>query len=142
MNTATRTAVQYCLARGHTPLGIYNSFPGLLDDNVSELAWLKVDEWATRGGSELGTNRKTPSIDLPGVAKAMEKHGLQGLLVIGGFEAFSSVLELEKARVEHPIFDMPLLHLPATVSSYSPFQLVPISCCLRSVITFLYRNGH
>jgi 6-phosphofructokinase 1 len=115
MNTATRTAVQYCLARGHTPLGIYNSWSGLLDDHVSELAWLHVDEWATRGGSELGTSRKLPDIDLEGVAKAFEKHRISALLVIGGFEAFSSLLCLDKARKTYSAFDMPMVHIPATV---------------------------
>ncbi|KAG6892250.1 6-phosphofructokinase, alpha subunit, partial [Termitomyces sp. T159_Od127] len=68
MNAATRAAVRYCLQQGHTPLAIQNGFPGLLDDNVIELSWLGVDSWMARGGSELGTNRTLPSIDLGAVA--------------------------------------------------------------------------
>lgn len=115
MNTATRTAVQYCLARGHTPLGIYNSFPGLLDGHVSELEWLHVDEWTTRGGSDLGTSRKLPEMDLAGIAAAFEMHKLGALMIIGGFEAFSSLLQLEKGREAHPAFKIPMIHVPATV---------------------------
>lgn len=115
MNAATRTAVRFCLARGHTPLGVYNSFTGLLDGHVSELTWLRVDHWTTRGGSELGTNRKQPSENLAGVAEAFAKHRFDGLLVIGGFEAYTALVELQKARAQHPEFKIPIVHLPATV---------------------------
>ena len=133
MNAATRTAVQFCLARGHTPLGIYNSFAGLLVDHVTELTWLKCDEWSVRGGSELGTNRAQPSDDIEGIAKAIERNRIQGLLVIGGFEAFTALLEMEKARPNHPQYKIPLLHLPATVSLIvsSNLYLALLKICCR-----------
>jgi 6-phosphofructokinase 1 len=62
MNAATRAAVAYCLARGHTPVGLYNGFSGLIrhhDDkplgSVREISWLEADAWVSRGGSEIGT---------------------------------------------------------------------------------------
>lgn len=116
MNTATRAAVQYCLARGHTPLAIFNGFPGLLEGFVGEMSLMQVDEWTTRGGSELGTNRILPSTDIDGIAEAFINNGLDGLLVIGGFEAFLAIDELSKARAKFPSFRIPLLHLPATVN--------------------------
>lgn len=119
MNAATRTAVRFCLARGHTPLGIYNSFTGLLDGHVSELTWLRVDHWTTRGGSELGTNRKQPSENLEGVAMAFKQHKLDGLLVVGGFEAYTALVELQKGREKFEEFKIPLVHLPATVRLFS-----------------------
>ena len=64
MNAATRTAARYCLRQGHTPIAINNGFRGLLDDNLHELSWLGVDSWMARGGSELGTNRTLPDVDL------------------------------------------------------------------------------
>lgn len=124
MNAATRTAVQYCHARGHTPVGIFNGFPGLLEDYVDELSLMRVDEWTTRGGSELGTNRVTPSFDLQGVSDKINEHRLNGLLVIGGFEAFVAIKELAEARSNFPAFRMPLLHLPATVC----WTLLCVSC--------------
>jgi 6-phosphofructokinase 1 len=120
MNAATRTAARYCLSRGHTPLGIYNGWPGLLEDNVSELTWLRVDQWTVRGGSELGTNRKQPDIDLEGIAYKLEEHKIDALLVIGGFEAFSSLLDVEKARASYRKFKIPMIHLPATISNNVP----------------------
>lgn len=120
MNAATRTAARYCLSRGHKPLGIYNGWPGLLEDNVSELSWLRVDQWTTRGGSELGTNRKQPEIDLEGIAYKLEEHKIDALLVIGGFEAFTSLITLEKARANYRKFKIPMIHLPATISNNVP----------------------
>jgi 6-phosphofructokinase 1 len=120
MNAATRTAARYCLSRGHTPLGIYNGWPGLLKDNVSELTWLRVDQWTVRGGSELGTNRKQPEIDLEGIAYKLEEHKIDALLVIGGFEAFTSLITLEKARASYRKFKIPMIHLPATISNNVP----------------------
>lgn len=120
MNAATRQAVRYCLDRGHTPLGIYNGFEGLLDDNVVELSWLRVDNWTTRGGSELGTNRTLPNVDVGGVAAALQRHKIDALLLIGGFEAFSSVTMLEKERKAYPALHIPMVQIPATLSNNVP----------------------
>ncbi|RXK34722.1 6-phosphofructokinase [Tremella mesenterica] len=120
MNAATRQAVRFCHNRGHTALAIYNGFEGLLDDNVAELSWLRVDSWTTRGGSELGTNRTLPSVDMGEVASAFQRHGLDGLLLIGGFEAFNSLLLLEQNRANYPSFHIPMIHLPATLSNNVP----------------------
>lgn len=120
MNAATRTAVRYCLRQGHTPLAIHNGFRGLLDDNVHELSWLGVDSWMARGGSELGTNRTLPSIDLGAVAAKFQEHSLHALLMIGGFEAFNALLILEEGRKHYPAFHVPMVHLPATISNNVP----------------------
>lgn len=120
MNAATRQAVRFCHSRGHAPVAIYNGFEGLLDDNVSELSWLRVDSWTTRGGSELGTNRSLPSIDIGSVAAGFQRHSLDGLLIIGGFEAFHSVVLLSQNRSNYPAFQIPMIHLPATLSNNVP----------------------
>lgn len=120
MNAATRQMVRYCLSRGHTPIAVYNGFNGLLEDNVSELDWLRVDGWTTRGGSELGTNRTLPDADLGGVAAAFQKHRLDGFMLVGGFEAYNALLILDKARASYPSFHIPMVHLPATISNNVP----------------------
>lgn len=120
MNAATRQAVRYCLSRGHTPVAIYNGFNGLLQDNVSELDWLRVDGWTTRGGSELGTNRTLPDVNLGHVALQFQKYQFDGFLLIGGFEAYNSLAILEQARANYPSFHIPMVHLPATISNNVP----------------------
>ncbi|KAK2463408.1 hypothetical protein APHAL10511_004494 [Amanita phalloides] len=120
MNAATRAAVRYCLRQGHTPIAIHNGFRGLLDDHVNAMTWLGVDRWAVRGGSELGTNRVLPSADLGMVATKFQEYNLHGLMMIGGFEAFSALSILEEARKHYPAFHIPLVHLPATLSNNVP----------------------
>ncbi|CAK5268725.1 unnamed protein product [Mycena citricolor] len=120
MNAATRAAVRYCLHQGHTPLAIHNGFKGLLDDYLGELSWLGVDSWSARGGSELGTNRTLPSVDLGAVAAKFQQHSFDALMMIGGFEAFSSLQILEEARKHYPAFQIPMVHLPATLSNNVP----------------------
>ncbi|KXS17418.1 6-phosphofructokinase [Gonapodya prolifera JEL478] len=125
MNAATRSAVRLLLNRGHTPLGFSNGFQGLVDGDVKTLNWQDVNGWTTRGGSELGTNRVQPAplpefLELGLLAYSFQKWGLQALLVIGGFEGFTSVLNLSRARALYPAFCIPIIHLPATVSNNVP----------------------
>ncbi|KAF8127013.1 phosphofructokinase domain-containing protein [Boletus edulis] len=120
MNAATRTAVRYCIKQGHTPLAVSNGFRGLLDDNIHELSWLGVDAWTPRGGSELGTNRTLPDVDLGAVASRFQEHNLHALMLIGGFEAFNALLILNNARKLYPSFNVPMVHLPATISNNVP----------------------
>ena len=60
------------------------------------------DGWTMKGGSELGTNRTKPDEDLGLCAFNLQKFDVQGLFVIGGFEAYTALLKLEKARAAHP----------------------------------------
>ncbi|KAJ2782526.1 6-phosphofructokinase, alpha subunit [Coemansia javaensis] len=120
MNTATRSAVRLCLNRGHTPLGVYNGFPGLMRGEVAEITWLEVDSWTIAGGSRLGTNRDLPTAQMGAAAYQLQKHGIQALMVVGGFEAYRAVLELARARPQYPAFNIPIVVVPATVSNNVP----------------------
>ncbi|KAJ7104197.1 phosphofructokinase domain-containing protein [Mycena belliarum] len=120
MNAATRAAVRYCISQGHTPLAIHSGFRGLLDDDLGELSWLGVDSWMARGGSELGTNRTLPSVDLGAVAAKFQQHSFHALMMIGGFEAFNALQILEEGRKHYPAFHIPMVHLPATISNNVP----------------------
>lgn len=127
MNAATRAAVAYCLARGHTPIGIHNSFTGLCrhhDDkplgSVRDFTWLDVEGWVSKGGSEIGTNRTLPDEDMEQTAKCFELYKIDGLFFIGGFEAFAALSQLRKARVDYPAFNIPMALLPATISNNVP----------------------
>ncbi|KAJ1946103.1 6-phosphofructokinase, alpha subunit, partial [Linderina pennispora] len=120
MNTATRSAVRLCINRGHTPLGVYNGFPGLMRGEIHELDWLSVDTWTIAGGSKLGTNRDQPEPQLGAVAYQLQKHNIQALMVIGGFEAYTAVLSLTRNRNQYPAFNIPMVLIPATVSNNVP----------------------
>jgi 6-phosphofructokinase len=135
MNAATRIAARLCLNRGHVPLGIRNGFSGLVRDEIFTISWQEASKWQTKGGSELGTNRDHPQpshlgpkldehiknlIDLGLISYHLQKHNIQALMVIGGFEAFTALLTLERARKIYPAFCIPMVHLPATISNNVP----------------------
>ncbi|KAF9947221.1 6-phosphofructokinase, alpha subunit [Modicella reniformis] len=120
MNAAVRAAVRYARNRGHVPFGIQNGFPGLIAGLIKEMKWMDVDGWIAHGGSELGTNRDQPSLDLGMVSYQLQKFDIQSLILIGGFEAYTACLEMYNARNSYPAFCMPMVHIPATISNNVP----------------------
>jgi len=50
MNTVVRAAVRWGSDQGHTMLGIYNGFPGLIKGDLKELSWMDVSGWVGQGG--------------------------------------------------------------------------------------------
>lgn len=145
MNQATRAAVAYCLTRGHTPLAIHNGFPGLVRhhadkpiSSVREVQWLESDSWVNEGGSDIGTNRSLPSENMEGTAKCFELCKFDALFVIGGFEAFTAVSQLRKAREKYDAFKIPLIVLPATISNNVPGTEYSLGSdtCLNTLIDF------
>lgn len=145
MNAATQSAVAYCLARGHTPIAIHNGFPGLCrhhDDqplgSVRVIRWLDVDGWISTGGSEIGTNRGLPSVDIDATAYCFARYKFDALFIIGGFEAYTAISELRKARSEFPAFRIPMVLLPATVSNNVPGTEYSIGSdtCLNALVQF------
>lgn len=146
VNAATRAAVAYCLTRGHTPIAIHNGFAGFArhhDDKplgaVRPFDWLEVDSWASKGGSEIGMNREIPSesgMDL--VADLFKQYKFDGLLIIGGFEAFHALSQLRKAREQYPSLRIPMTLLPATISNNVPGTEYSIGSdtCLNELVRY------
>ncbi|KAI9315943.1 6-phosphofructokinase [Dichotomocladium elegans] len=122
MNAATRTAVRGALNRGHTPIAVYNGFPGLVRGSLEKLSWISVDGWTSHGGSELGTNRHVPGVDVDMgmVAYQIQKNNIQALMIVGGFEAFAALTKLDEAREKYPSLNIPVCLIPATVSNNVP----------------------
>jgi 6-phosphofructokinase 1 len=120
MNMATRIATRVAIDRGHEVLGVCDGFVGLINGEVKPLGRMTVDEWANLGGSELGTNRSLPDVDLGLVAFRLQQFKIDALLVVGGYEAFMSVVQLCQARKNYPAFCIPMVCLPATISNNVP----------------------
>ncbi|MFV1958723.1 MAG: 6-phosphofructokinase, partial [Planctomycetota bacterium] len=64
--------------------------------------------------------------DLHGIARTMEAHGIQGLLVIGGLEGYEAAWTLWEERENFAAFDMPILCLPASIDNNLPGSEVSI----------------
>lgn len=128
MNAAIRAGVAYCLSRGHEPMAIHNGFAGFARHHgdkplgaVRAFNWLEVDGWASKGGSEIGTNRELPSESgMEHIANLIEQYRFDGLFIVGGFEAYHAISQLRKARDEYPSLCIPIALLPATISNNVP----------------------
>jgi 6-phosphofructokinase 1 len=121
MNTAVRAAVRLGLDHGHIMLGVEYGFKGLIAGEIKELDWMSVNGWATRGGAELGTNRVVPEgSDFYTIARNIEDHQLDGLLIIGGWTGYQSAHALFSRRASFPAFNIPIVCLPASIDNDLP----------------------
>ncbi len=121
MNNAVRAAVRIGIDHGHEMYGIENGFQGLIEGKIHPMDWMSVDGWAPRGGSELGTNRVQPSEeDLPKIAENLRTHGINGLLMIGGWDGYTAAYSLYDRRREFPEFNIPIICLPTTINNNLP----------------------
>ncbi|MFW6343681.1 MAG: 6-phosphofructokinase [Sediminispirochaetaceae bacterium] len=121
MNNAVRAAVRIGIDHGDTMYGVENGFQGLIEGSFLPMDWMSVDGWAPRGGSELGTNRIKPQEeDFPKIAAQLKKHGIDGLLVIGGWDGYTAAYSLYNKRREFPEFNIPIMCLPATINNNLP----------------------
>lgn len=121
MNSAARVAVRLGIDQGLTVLGVRGGFPGLMDGDIRELRWSDVEGWVGEGGAELGTLRPVPTAQqLYSVGRAIEKHDIDALLVIGGYNAYMSVQRMFAERERYPAFEIPMVLVPATIDNNLP----------------------
>lgn len=121
MNQAVRAAVRLGIDKGHTMLGVYNGFQGLIDGDIHEFNWMTVNGWMNTGGAELGTNRRIPTgPDFYGMARHFDEHQIDGLLVIGGWSGYEAALTVYQQRHNFRAFNIPVVCLPATIDNDLP----------------------
>ena len=121
MNTAVRAAIRLGLDMGHIMLGVHNGFEGMVEGEVEAMDWMSVSGWASRGGSMLGTTRRVPKgRDLYAIARVIEDHHIDALLMIGGWNAYESAFTLLKERPNFPSFNIPMVCLPASINNNLP----------------------
>lgn len=121
MNTAVRATVRLGLDRGHMMFGVQSGFRGLIQGRIEEFNWMSVNGWATVGGSILGSNRHIPeNSDFYAIARNIEEHDLQALLIFGGFAGYQAALRLYQQRHIFPAFNIPIVCLPATIDNDVP----------------------
>ncbi len=121
MNTAVRTAVRLGTDKGHIMLGVQNGIRGLVAGDIREMDWMSVSGWASRGGSELGTNRTLPEgSDFYAIARTLEEYKIDGLLMFGGWTVYESVLELMENRHTFTANNIPIVCVPASINNNLP----------------------
>ncbi|XP_063997198.1 ATP-dependent 6-phosphofructokinase, muscle type isoform X4 [Pogoniulus pusillus] len=120
MNAAVRSTVRIGLIHGHRMLAVHDGFEGLAHGQVEDISWEKVGSWIGLGGSKLGTKRTLPKKHFEEISNNISKFGIHGLVIIGGFEAFTGSLELMEGRTKFEELCIPLCIIPATVSNNVP----------------------
>uniref|UniRef100_A0A3Q3BFY8 ATP-dependent 6-phosphofructokinase n=1 Tax=Kryptolebias marmoratus TaxID=37003 RepID=A0A3Q3BFY8_KRYMA len=120
MNAAVRSAVRVGITEGHKMFAVNDGFEGFYKGQIKEISWGDVGGWTGQGGSLLGTKRTLPGKHLEKIAEQIRIHNINALLVIGGFEAFESLLQLYEARAHYQEFCIPMCILPATISNNVP----------------------
>ncbi|KAM9774622.1 ATP-dependent 6-phosphofructokinase, platelet type isoform X3 [Syngnathus typhle] len=120
MNAAVRSAVRVGISEGHKMFAVSDGFEGFYKGQIKEIKWADVGGWTGQGGSLLGTKRTLPAKHVGKIAEQMRTHNINALLVIGGFEALESLLQLYEARATYEEFCIPMCMLPATISNNVP----------------------
>ncbi len=97
MNAAIRAVVRTALANGLKVKGIRRGYSGLLDEDIVDMDAQSVSDIIQRGGTVLYTARSKEFMTTEGQDKAAEicrKHGIDGLVVIGGDGSFRGAADL------------------------------------------------
>ncbi len=97
MNAAIRAVVRKAIAQGMSVKGIYQGYKGLLNEEIVDLTARDVSDTISKGGTLLYTARchefRTPEGQAKG-AEICRKHGIEGLVVIGGDGSFAGAQKL------------------------------------------------
>lgn len=114
MNAAIRAVVRTAVHDGIRITGVYRGFQGLVEDDLADLGPRAVANILQRGGTVLRTARceafYTPEGRAAG-ARTLERHGIEGLIVIGGDGSFRGAQLLQE---EHGIR---VVGIPATIDN-------------------------
>lgn len=97
MNAAIRAVVRRGLAKGLQVKGIMKGYEGLIDEQIKDMQAHDVSDTIQKGGTVLYTARCKEMRTEEGVRRAAEnclKHGIEGLVVIGGDGSFAGAQKL------------------------------------------------
>lgn len=102
MNAAIRAVVRTAISRGIKVKGIKKGYQGLLNEEIIDMEARNVSDIIQRGGTILGTARclefKTKEGQQKG-ADICKKHGIDGIVVIGGDGSYRGAQALSRLGV-------------------------------------------
>lgn len=114
MNAAIRAVVRTARYYDMEVLGIERGYMGLIDDQMTSLGMRSVSDIVQRGGTKLRTARCLEMLTEEGQKKAVatiERHGIEGLIVIGGDGSFRGA----KCLTEK--YGIPTIGIPGTIDN-------------------------
>jgi 6-phosphofructokinase 1 len=116
MNAAIRSVVRKAIYHNLEVYGIFGGYSGLLNDNIKKLEIGSVGDIIHRGGTILFTARceefKTKEGQQKGIEQ-LKKHGIEGLVVIGGDGSFRGARALTEQGY-------PCVGVPGTIDNDIP----------------------
>ncbi len=133
MNAAIRAVVRSGIYYGMEVFGIERGYAGLIEDNIVPMEMRSVSNIVQFGGTKLRTARCLEMMTEEGQKQAvatLEKHGIEGLVVIGGDGSFRGA----KALTEN--FGVPTIGIPGTIDNdleYTDYTLgfdTAVNTCL------------
>ena len=113
MNAAVRAVVRTALSKGMQVKGIIRGYNGLIDDDVVDMNIRSVSDIIHRGGTMLYTARSPRFREEEGIQMAVqtcEKHGIDGIVCIGGDGTFRGARDLS-------LHGVPCVGVPATIDN-------------------------
>ena len=114
MNTALRAVVRTCAYKNIDCVGVSRGYQGLINDDIKTLKTRSVRGIINRGGTMLYSARSDEFRTKEGREKAfsnIKKHGIDGLVVIGGDGSFTGGLIFQKE------FGIPVIGIPGTIDN-------------------------
>ena len=132
MNAAIRAVVRSGIFFGMEVYGIERGYAGLIEDNVTKMEMRSVSNIVQCGGTRLRTARCLEMMTVEGQKKALdtlEKHGIEGLVVIGGDGSFKGAKMLSE-------YGVPTIGIPGTIDNdleYTDYTLgfdTAVNTCL------------
>ena len=112
MNAAIRSVVRTGIYYGLEVFGIVRGYQGMVQDDIFQMESKSVANIIQRGGTILKSARCMEFFTPEGRQKAydnLQKHGIDGLVVIGGDGSFTGALKLSTE------FGFPVIGLPGTI---------------------------
>ncbi len=102
MNAAVRAVVRTALGRGLKVKGIMRGYHGLLNEEIKDMVARDVSDIIQKGGTILGTARCMEFTTAEGQEKGAEickKHGIDGIVVIGGDGSYRGAQKLARLGI-------------------------------------------
>ena len=132
MNAAIRAVVRSGIYYGMEVYGIERGYAGLIEDKLVPMEMRSVSNIVQCGGTRLRTARCLEMMEKEGQKKALqtlEKHGIEGLVVIGGDGSFRGAKVLSE-------YGVPTIGIPGTIDNdleYTDYTLgfdTAVNTCL------------
>ena len=133
MNAAIRAVVRSALYYGMEVFGVERGYAGLIEDKLIPMEMRSVSNIVQLGGTKLRSARCLEMLTKEGQEKAVatiKKHGIEGLVVIGGDGSFRG------AKVLTDNYGIPTIGIPATIDNdlaYTDYTLgfdTAVNTCL------------